>query len=189
MESSAPRIFSPQAILISVAVHAVVVGGLFSIGTPPEEVPAKETPTETPSKESAADEAARDVPPKPEDKPVGKAETPAAGPGTGQTARKTDDGGRREEKPAEMKIEPRRDDAEPERETAQAKTLDAQSPASGGTREYVVKRGDTLTAIAKGCGLTISELAKLNGSSVKKLSGLKIGQRLKLPATEQVRRP
>ena len=45
---------------------------------------------------------------------------------------------------------------------------------------YVVKSGDTLTALAKGCDSTPAELAKLNGVSLKELSDLKVGQKIKL---------
>ena len=46
---------------------------------------------------------------------------------------------------------------------------------------YVVKKGDSLTHIAQGCGCTIQELAKLNGSTLKKLSNLWVGQKIKIP--------
>ena len=58
----------------------------------------------------------------------------------------------------------------------------ARDPGPGDV--YVVKKGDTLTAIAKRCGMTLAELAKLNGSSVQKLSNLKIGQKLKVKTAE-----
>lgn len=46
---------------------------------------------------------------------------------------------------------------------------------------HVVKKGETLSSIAKACGCTIAELAKLNGASLKKLSNLRVGQRIKVP--------
>ena len=45
---------------------------------------------------------------------------------------------------------------------------------------YTVRRGDTLTKLAEKCGMTISEIAKLNGKSVKKLSNLWVGQKIKI---------
>ena len=53
------------------------------------------------------------------------------------------------------------------------------TPYAGATKEYVVKNGDTLGAIAYGNGINIRQLKELNG-----LSGdvLRIGQKLKIPA-------
>ena len=55
----------------------------------------------------------------------------------------------------------------------------AASAYTGATKEYVVKGGDTLGAIAYGNGITIRQLKAMNG-----LSGdtLKVGQKLKVPA-------
>lgn len=55
----------------------------------------------------------------------------------------------------------------------------AYQPYSGPTKEYVVKAGDTLGAIAYGNGINIRQLKELNG-----LSGdvVRIGQKLKIPA-------
>ena len=59
----------------------------------------------------------------------------------------------------------------------------AYAPYSGATKEYVVKSGDTLGAIAYGNGINIRQLKELNGleSDV-----LKIGQKLKIPAEQVV---
>ena len=53
------------------------------------------------------------------------------------------------------------------------------TPYTGATKEYVVKNGDTLGAIAYGNGINIRQLKELNG-----LSGdvLRIGQKLNIPA-------
>jgi LysM repeat protein len=95
--------------------------------------------------------------------------------------------------PAQIRIEPRPDDKlesdvhvkkvdTPEKKDDLAP---AKNKTSGGrTKVYVVKRGDTLTALAKECGLTVQELATLNGKSVKKLSNLWVGQKIRLPAAE-----
>ena len=63
------------------------------------------------------------------------------------------------------------------------KTAKAYAPYSGATKEYVVKSGDTLGAIAYGNGINIRQLKELNGleSDV-----LKIGQKLKIPAEKVV---
>ena len=55
----------------------------------------------------------------------------------------------------------------------------AYAPYAGATKEYVVKSGDTLGAIAYGNGINIRQLKELNGleSDV-----LKVGQKLKIPA-------
>ena len=45
---------------------------------------------------------------------------------------------------------------------------------------YEVKRGDTLTKIAKIYGLTVEEIAAANGKSVKKMNILWVGQKVKL---------
>lgn len=50
---------------------------------------------------------------------------------------------------------------------------------TGATKEYVVKNGDTLGAIAYGNGITIRQLKELNGLTS---DSLKIGQKLKIPA-------
>ncbi len=57
----------------------------------------------------------------------------------------------------------------------------AYTPYSGATKEYVVKNGDTLGAIAYGNGINIRQLKEMNG-----LSGdaIRIGQKLKIPATK-----
>ena len=53
------------------------------------------------------------------------------------------------------------------------------APYAGATKEYVVKNGDTLGAIAYGNGINIRQLKELNGLSS---DSLKIGQKLKIPA-------
>ncbi len=54
---------------------------------------------------------------------------------------------------------------------------------SGPTKEYVVKSGDTLGAIAYGNGINIRQLKELNGLAS---DNLKIGQKLKIPAEKVV---
>lgn len=57
-----------------------------------------------------------------------------------------------------------------------AKTV---QPYSGATKEYVVKSGDTLGAIAYGSGINIRQLKALNSLTS---DSLKVGQKLKIPA-------
>ena len=65
---------------------------------------------------------------------------------------------------------------------AQAKSF---APYAGATKEYVVKSGDTLGAIAYGNGINIRQLKELNGLTS---DSLRIGQKLKIPA-EKVAAP
>ncbi len=53
--------------------------------------------------------------------------------------------------------------------------------AKGGGKTHVVKSGETLTSIAKRYGVTVNALMKANG--IVDASKLKIGQKLKLPAS------
>ena len=62
------------------------------------------------------------------------------------------------------------------------------APAAGEgapkTRSYRVKAGDNLTRLARECGSTPAELAKLNGVDEKKLADLKVGQTIKLKVND-----
>ena len=57
------------------------------------------------------------------------------------------------------------------------------APYTGATKEYVVKSGDTLGAIAYGNGINIRQLKELNGLTS---DTLKVGQKLKIPAEKVV---
>lgn len=46
---------------------------------------------------------------------------------------------------------------------------------------HVVKRGESLSSIAKELGCPLAELAKLNGFPMRKLPMLRLGQRIKVP--------
>ena len=61
-----------------------------------------------------------------------------------------------------------------------APTKKPYEPYTGETTEYTVKSGDTLGAIAYGNGINIRQLKELNGL---KKDNLKIGQKLKIPAS------
>ena len=64
-----------------------------------------------------------------------------------------------------------------------AKPAREYKPYTGETKEYVVKSGDTLGAIAYGNGITIRQLKELNGLSS---NTIRVGQKLKLPAAKVV---
>ena len=55
----------------------------------------------------------------------------------------------------------------------------AYKPYTGATKEYVVKSGDTLGAIAYGNGINVRQLKELNGLSSDMV---RVGQKLKIPA-------
>jgi len=67
---------------------------------------------------------------------------------------------------------------------AQAKKAPAYAPYTGATKEYVVKSGDSLGAIAYGNGINIRQLKELNGL---KSDVLRVGQKIKVPAEKQVK--
>ena len=66
---------------------------------------------------------------------------------------------------------------------AAQKTAKVYAPYTGATKEYVVKAGDTLGAIAYGNGINIRQLKELNGLTS---DTLKVGQKLKIPADKVV---
>ena len=70
------------------------------------------------------------------------------------------------------------------RKAAPAKSAKTAAAYTGATKEYVVKSGDTLGAIAYGNGINIRQLKAMNG-----LTGdtLKVGQKLKIPAEKAVK--
>lgn len=79
--------------------------------------------------------------------------------------------------------------ATPPRASASSRTapLSSAAPATPGavkTREYTVKAGDNLTHLARKCGSTPAEIAKLNGVDEKTMANLKVGQIIKLKASE-----
>ena len=65
-----------------------------------------------------------------------------------------------------------------------AKAAAVAAPYTGATKEYVVKSGDTLGAIAYGNGITIRQLKELNGLTN---DVVRVGQKLKIPAEKQVK--
>ncbi len=67
-----------------------------------------------------------------------------------------------------------------------AKPLPAAKAFKGATKDYVVKSGDTLGAIAYGHGINIRQLKALNNLTS---DNLRIGQKLKVPATKKAEKP
>ena len=71
--------------------------------------------------------------------------------------------------------------------TARAEQVQQSAPLSRGARGYVVRPGDSLSAIAARSGVTAGELASLNG--LVPAGTLLIGTRLKLPTGASVASP
>lgn len=64
---------------------------------------------------------------------------------------------------------------------AEAKVPEVSRPSADDgweTLDYTVKSGDNLTVLARKSGMTNAEFAEMNDTTVKKLSVLRIGQRL-----------
>ncbi len=59
--------------------------------------------------------------------------------------------------------------------------------AASGEEDYVVRRGETLTGIARREGVTVEELARHNG--IRSQSKLRVGQRLRIPRPAPVPLP
>ena len=72
---------------------------------------------------------------------------------------------------------------EPAKAAAARPVKKAYAPYTGATKDYVVKSGDTLGAIAYSNGINIRQLKELNGLSK---DTLRIGQKLKIPAEKVV---
>lgn len=65
------------------------------------------------------------------------------------------------------------------RPAARKKASKPYAPYSGSTKEYVVKTGDSLGAIAYGNGITVRQLKELNALKSDRIN---VGQKLKIPA-------
>jgi len=84
----------------------------------------------------------------------------------------------------ESKVKPepaRADPVKPAEKTPEKVREPEREPPQVAVETYVVKKGDMLTHIAQGRNVTLQELARLNGTTVKKLSNLRVGQKIKLP--------
>ena len=64
--------------------------------------------------------------------------------------------------------------------------LSKAEPYAGATKEYVVKSGDTLGAIAYGNGINIRQLKEMNGL---KNDSIRVGQKIKIPSEKVVKAP
>lgn len=143
--------------IISLAAHAALVWALLTFGAPEPAKDHAEEAEANPSVETAdpaAAAAAAAAPAAPE--PV----TPVA-----------------PVAPAPVRAQPRPARAVPTPAASALPTLPGSEPE---TEDYVVKSGDNLSRIARDCGSTVDELADLNGTTVKKLANLRIGQVIKI---------
>ena len=163
---------------ISLAVHAVIIGGVLCFGSGGGSSKSEQPATSPSSVEAKADPVA--PAPIPEDERVpgvtsGKQSPAAAAAPAAQPKAKP---------PAAKPPQVKPQSAKPAASKPAAEKPSAAPAKDGGARTetYVVKRGDTLTAIARECGCTPAELAKLNGVSLKALSDLKFGQKIKIKA-------
>lgn len=162
---------------VSIALHAVVLRLMFSLGrepaeeaSGPEEMPGEAKPVAV-SQSAPTPEPIKETPPVlNETKPV---PPPVAAP-----------------KPVVVETPVRAEKPTPpkQKEPPAAKAEKEQPAKSAAGDVYVVRRGDTLTKIADAAGVTQAELAKINGTSVKKLSNLKVGQKIRLrPKNEKAK--
>lgn len=150
----------PMAIGVSLAIHVLIVGGMFMTSESQDlepdnmESPVAETPVKPALPEIPAKPAIPDSPKKPE--APAKPEVPA------------------EPAKPQVPVEP-------------AKPVKPESAILADYEEYTVKSGDNLTAIAKKFKTNFTELAALNQKSVKQLSALRIGQVIKVPKSTENR--
>ena len=160
----------PFAIIVSVIIHVVILGVLVSTHTPTEdEVTTNDelriTNDETPAPSS-----------KPASKAVDSVSSEGGGrkfsgdvmtelkkPGTGNASRSVE--GIPSERTPEASV-PRK--------------ISTSAEPSTTPEYYTIKSGDNLTMLAKRANLTTTELAALNGKTVKELSRLYIGQRIRI---------
>lgn len=76
--------------------------------------------------------------------------------------------------------EPVRQTSTPVRPRVEPVTPIAAASSGAEPKYYVVQKGDNASKIARTHNLTLPELAKLNGTTVQKLGGIAIGQKLKV---------
>jgi LysM repeat protein len=183
---------SASALLMSAAVHALILTLLVASGDKPEsgESAAPSQPSQNATAEDGRlDEKAegerdsvadRDVVPPAVSQGVGADEGPKA----------ADKKKSAEKNPAASPAVQTKNGGAAEK-VVERKTSGGEKPSGAGadapekkieTVVYTVRRGDTLTKLAEKCGMSISELAKLNGKSVQRLSNLWVGQKIKIKA-------
>ena len=154
-----------MAAVLSLGVHAVILGALWCTSSTGENAAATDLPTvEEVRAEAKPSEAAEETKP---------AEPPkqAAVPKPSETVKPVET-----HKPAEA-VKP----VEPPKPVTVAKPPEAPLVDY---EEYTVKRGDNLTTIARKFKSTTTELAALNGKTVAQLANLRVGQKIKVPRGE-----
>ena len=173
------------AIAASVVVHIVAFGLFVSIGggggndKSSEPPPLPPPPPELEQPAAIADSV----------EPAGKGEKKAepADPVVDEAPKAKSKPKAAEAKPPEAKKPETR---KPEAKKPEAKKPETAKPAeeadagadSGEWKLYEVRPGDSLTKIAKKCGVTVQELAKANG--LKPTANLNLGQKIKIKASE-----
>ena len=177
------------AIAASVVVHIVAFGLFVSIGggggndKSSEPPPLPPPPPELEQPAAIADSV----------EPAGRGEkTAPADPVVDEAPKAKSKPKAAEAKPPEAKKpEARKPEAKkPEAKKPETKKPEAAKPAeeadagadSGEWKLYEVRPGDSLTKIAKKCGVTVQELAKANG--LKPTANLNLGQKIKIKASE-----
>ncbi len=105
----------------------------------------------------------------------GGAETPPPAPPPQTDGRATD---LPEAKDAEPTVEPKPAVSKPEPKKPVRDDKKRAEDVSDGWRSYKVQSGDSLTRIARRCGITVQELAKAN--RISPLANLRLGQTLKI---------
>lgn len=86
-----------------------------------------------------------------------------------------------EEKTVENNLPESKNDGAHNASPKEAKVPEVSRPSADDgweTLDYTVKSGDNLTVLARKSGMTNAEFAEMNDTTVKKLSVLRIGQRL-----------
>ena len=178
-----------SALLLSVAVHALILTLLVASGDKPESgEPA------VPSQNATAEGGPLDK--KAEGERISAADRDVAPPAVSQGAgaeeglKAADKKTSAEKNPAASPAVQTKDFGAAEK-VVERKDSGSEKPGGAGadasekkieTVVYTVRRGDTLTKLAEKCGMSISELAKLNGKSVQRLSNLWVGQKIKIKA-------
>ena len=186
---------SASALLLSAAVHALILTLLVASGDKPESGESA-----APSQNATAEGAQLDKKPEDERDSVEDRDVPppavSQGVGAEEGLKAADKKTSAEKNPAASPSIHTKDGGAAEK-VVERKTSGGEKPGGVGadapenkieTVVYTVRRGDTLTKLAEKCGMSISELAKLNGKSVQRLSNLWVGQKIKIKASSDFSR-
>lgn len=158
------------AIGLSLVIHVVLIGLLVS--------------TQVFSGDSPKDELAETTEPAPKDVP--EPEKPSENTPPAEPAPIPSPVPERTERPASepvVKTVPAQQSAvkpRPKKE-AKAKPEAKEKSETAETEIYVVKKGESLSSIAKAHGCTLAELTKLNKATLKKNKSLFVGAKLRVP--------